>query len=241
MAELNYDIVINGGGIVGLTLACAMGGSELRIAVIEGKEPELDWPEGSIDLRVSAITRASQKIFQSTGAWDSIKSQGISPYRDMRVWDALGKGAIHFDSAELAEPELGYIIENRVMRKALIEALKNFSNIDFLCPLKIQNLEPENKLLLSDGQSLNYKLLVGADGANSWVREQAKIKITEKDYEHFGIVATVTTEKLHQKTAWQRFLPTGPLAFLPLKDEHTCSIVWSCIPEEKKPSNGFRR
>jgi 2-octaprenylphenol hydroxylase len=222
-----YDIVIAGGGMVGAALGCALGDSGLKVAVLESREPSP--PAEGYDLRVSAVTLASVSIFQAVGAWEAMKHRA-APVREMKVWDATGNGSIHFDAAEMGEPCLAYIIENSLMQSALVERLHQFTNIHYLCPVEIETLalSPEAAALtLKDGRRLNARLVVGADGAQSRVRELAGIERHRHVLNQSSIVATVATEKPHADTAWQRFLPTGPLAFLPLPEPHTCSIVWS--------------
>lgn len=233
--DMHFDIVIIGGGIVGSALACALGDSDLRIAIIEGRETPMAWPENGFDLRVSAITRASQYLFEQLGAWGAMRELRISPYREMHVWDATGKGSIHFDSAEIGEPDLGHIIENRVISRALAERLATFSNITLHCPASPKHLRLQASgganLVLEDGTRLSSTLIIGADGANSWVRQQAGIEVDVRHYHQQAVVTTVKTGLPHHETAWQRFLPTGPLAFLPLTDDYS-SIVWSTSPEQ---------
>lgn len=234
----HYDIIIVGAGMVGATLACGLAeeAEQLSIALIDANEPRLDWEHDSYDMRVSAITRASQKLFKDVGAWEYIVAQRISPYQDMFVWDAAGKGELHFDSADMGESDLGHIIENRVIVKALHQRIKEHPQIELLCPVKLEKIEfnqEQNIVTLENKTELSANLVVAADGSRSWVRQQADIAVKGWDFDQAALVTTVKTEQYHQDTAWQRFLPSGPLAFLPLTEGYS-SIVWSTSPEEAK-------
>ncbi|MDX2507178.1 MAG: UbiH/UbiF/VisC/COQ6 family ubiquinone biosynthesis hydroxylase [Gammaproteobacteria bacterium] len=230
----HYDIIIVGGGMVGATLACALGDSALKVAVIEAYQSDFAWPEGSHDIRVSAITHASQHIFENIGVWKSMQQDGVAAYSKMHVWDATGQGQIHFDSIEIGQADLGHIIENRIIQKAVQMRLADFDNIDLLMPVKLQSLQFNNsgaELITSEGLQLTTGLLVGADGANSWVRKQAEISLSSWSYQQNAVVCNVSTSESHQDACWQQFMPEGPLAFLPLADGQS-SIVWSTSEEK---------
>lgn len=228
---VDYDVIIVGGGMVGLALAARLAPLDLSIAVVEPKPVQLQWPPNDIDQRVSAITRASQELFQSIGAWQHIKDSEKSAYHRMVVWDGeSSRGEIEFDAGLIAEPNLGHIIENRVLRRALFQTVEAQRNIDWLCPQKCQSVEYHEEcaeLTLGSGESIKSRLLVAADGAFSWLRKASGIGQKQQAYGHKAIVCTIRTDESHQSTAWQRFDHDGPLAFLPLADDHTCSIVWS--------------
>jgi len=225
----NYDIVIVGGGMVGAALVCALGNSSLKVALLD-RAPTASPPEKDYDLRVSAITLASRAVFENIGAWDGMARRRVAPVREMQIWSGECSGSIHFNAAEIGEPALAYIVENSVIQTALIERLHQFTNVHYLCPVEIADITLADNgavVMLKDGRSLHAKLLVGADGADSAVRRAAGIGTQSLSLHQKGIVAAVTTEKPHEATACQVFLTTGPLAFLPLDEPHTCSIVWS--------------
>lgn len=237
---MTNDIIILGGGLVGLTAAnlCAQQG--FSVALIEQKEPDFSWDTAQYDIRCSTISRASQTIFQKLGVWKIMVEHRISPYQRMRVWDALGFGEISFDATEVAEPNLGHIIENRVMIQALWAAAEKDPNLTLFVPAKpaVLQIEPEHICLtLNDAPNehkLRAKLIIGADGTQSWLRTTAGIQTTHKEYLQDALVATVQTELAHQETAYQGFLKEGPLAFLPLSDPQLSSIVWTATPETIK-------
>lgn len=238
----DVDVIVAGGGMVGACLAaiCAQAGGQqaLRVAVIEPRPPATFDPSSEVALRVSAVSRASQRILQAAGAWVLVSRERIGPYREMRVWDAgedlSAGGGIHFDSADIGESELGHIVENNLMQWALWECLAAQKNVELISNVALESLEFSADAVsaeLDNGRVLKARLIVGADGAQSRVRELAGIETRGWGYDQKAVVAHVKTELAHGETAWQRFLPTGPLAFLPLADGRS-SIVWSTTPAQ---------
>lgn len=232
--ESQTDIVIVGAGMVGSLLAALLKNSGLRIALLERAVVTAPQKEDAFEPRVSALTRASENLLRHVGAWEAMVAQRLCPYEAMTVWDADGSGRLHFSARELGESHLGVLVENRLLQWALTEAATQSSQTVLHCPAQLSALErlPQDWLLtLVSGEKIRAKLVIGADGAQSAVRQFASITVSETDYGQRAIVTTVRTEKPHQYTAWQRFTSTGPLAFLPLLtsdgDAHHSSIVWS--------------
>lgn len=224
-----FDVMIVGGGMVGLTLACALGQQGFSVALIESNEPNDIKVDDDYDLRVSAINKSSQQVFENINVWQKILGRRGNAYQHMHVWDAQGDGEIHFDAAELGVDALGHIIENKVIQYSLYEQCKAIPTIEIFCPQKVSQIHYDEKIsqvVLENGDVVSSHLLIGADGANSRVRAAAGIDINTGDYQQKGVVCVVRPSHHHQDTAWQRFLPAGPLAFLPLSNGE-CSIVWS--------------
>jgi 2-octaprenylphenol hydroxylase len=230
------DVVIIGAGIAGSALAAALGGAGLSIALVEARStdlPDLPVERGlqDFDNRVSALTPRSRALLERLGAWEAIAAYRFCAYHHMTVWDAEGTGQIEFDRAEVDARELGHIVENRAIIGALLERVRNAGDIRLFSPVALESctrLDTGRMLLeLAGGRELETDLVVAADGALSRVREMMGFRTREWDYGHRAVVATVAMEKPHEATAWQRFLPSGPLALLPLPGDHYCSIVWS--------------
>jgi len=246
-----FDLLIVGAGMVGLTLALALRKTtNLNIAIADTlpladltNEPEV---------RVSAINVASKTIFEQLDVWKNIKNQRLQAYQNMHVWDKAGLGKLDFSIDDLNDfpknDHLGWIIENKVIRNALWQKAEQDEGISFFTQSKLANIavgesEVFASFELPADNSINdtqppviAKLVVGADGANSWLRKQMDMTMIIRDYDHHALVATVKCSQGHKNTAWQVFLPSGPLAFLPLfpQNNNVCSIVYSTSPEEAK-------
>lgn len=232
---MKYDIIIIGGGIVGCALASALAQrSALSIALMEANTPTNKWNLANYSNRVSAITLTSKRILTNLQVWDEMVSRRVSPFSEISVWDTTNKGQVEFKSNEIGEATLGFIVENSLLQEMLLNRVKQLPNIDFISPIQLNHLEngSDNISLHTEDESYQAKLVIGADGANSWVRTQANIQVDKKAYDQSAIVCTVTTSLPHQKIARQCFLETGPIAFLPLLPPNLCSIVWSVPTEE---------
>ncbi|NPE65239.1 FAD-dependent 2-octaprenylphenol hydroxylase, partial [Dickeya dadantii] len=230
----SFDVVIAGGGMVGLALACGLQGSGLSVAVLEKQTSTEPLANGPHALRVSAINAASEALLRKLNVWPGIAAQRLSPYNEMYVWDKDSFGNIRFCGEEFGFSRLGHIIENDVIQWALWQQASQSRDITLLAPATLRQVawgENEAFITLEDGSMLTARLVVGADGAHSWLRQHADIPLTFWDYGHHALVANIRTEQPHGAIASQVFHGDGILAFLPLSDPHLCSIVWSLPPE----------
>ena len=233
------DVIVVGAGMVGAALACLLArhGEDISVSVLDAGTPPGYVPGGEYRPRVSAISRASTRILDAAGAWDEIIRSRVSPYREMCVWDGNypvgAPGTIRFDAADLGEGELGHIVENDLIQHALLERLRQCPRVNLICPARASGITPgaRHAVVELEGSSrLRARLVVGADGAGSPTRQMLGIDTRAQPYDQMAVVCHVTTEQPHRQTAWQRFLPDGPIALLPLADGRS-SVVWSTLPD----------
>lgn len=231
----SVDVAIVGGGMVGLAVACGLQGSGLRVAVLEQHVPQPLATDAPPQLRVSAINAASEKLLTRLGVWSDIVARRACCYHGMEVWDKDSFGRIEFDDQSMGYSHLGHIVENTVIHHALWQKAQQSADITLMAPAALQQVawgENDAFLTLKDGSMLTARLVIGADGANSWLRNEADIPLTFWDYRHHALVATIRTQEAHGAVARQAFHGEGILAFLPLSDPHLCSIVWSLSPQD---------
>ena len=234
----DFDVLVVGGGMVGAGFAALLGAYEptagLKVAMLEPRPVPYPVPGEPLDLRVSALSRASQRLLERAGAWPRVVERGASPYQRMIVWDEKSapeaSESIRFDAAELGEPDLGHIVENHAVQAALTE--RATAHGVTLLRSGIAELSPAAdsiSVVTTEGRKLSAALVVAADGGESAVRRLAGLDSRSWDYGQHAVVAHLQPERGHARTAWQRFLATGPLALLPLADGRV-SLVWSTLP-----------
>lgn len=230
-----YDLVIIGGGMVGAAVALGAAKQGKKIALVEGIEPQPFEASQAMDIRVSAISQASVTLLESLDAWNQVTAMRVCPYRRLETWEHP-ECRTKFDANSLGLDVLGYIVENRLIQLALWTQIKQYSNLESFCPDSLHSIEfgeESNVVTLSSGQQLKANLVIGADGANSKVRDLAGIGITAWDYRQDCMLISVETEKRQQDITWQWFTPSGPRSFLPLKGNQG-SLVWYDSPKRIK-------
>jgi 2-octaprenyl-3-methyl-6-methoxy-1,4-benzoquinol hydroxylase len=231
------DVAVVGGGVVGSSCALALSALGLEVALVEGVAPPR-WQASQPDLRVYAFAADNAALLQSlpsrdASVWRDIRAARAQAYRRMRVWDAAGGGELVFDADALGRGELGWIVEHGLLVDRLWAALPG-AGVQLHCPARVEAAEQDAdgvRLRLDDGAWVDARLVVAADGAESTLRALVGLDVDRHDYAQRGVVAYVATAQAHEDTAWQRFLPGGPLAFLPCPDGSS-SIVWT-LPAEQ--------
>lgn len=228
------QIVILGAGIVGLTMANLLARNKnLKIILIDSKIPNTDWDATKYDLRCSAINRATQNVFMQLDIWPIIIKHRFGMFDKMLIWENSSQTNFNFSAADIFEPDLGFIIENRVIHSALWHKFLEHENASFICGAanKLEKNVDYNRIYINNSY-VDGSLIIGADGANSWLRTALNISTTSWDYKHTALVATIKTALPHNNIARQRFATDGPLAFLPLDQQCLSSIVWSSTPDK---------
>ncbi|HEY0505995.1 MAG TPA: FAD-dependent oxidoreductase [Lysobacter sp.] len=232
------DAVVVGAGVVGAAAALAFARDGMNVALVEAREPPpwraLPTDADGLDLRVYAFAPDNAALLDGLGVWGGVATARLQPYRAMRVWDAAGGGELVFDADRFGRRELGWIVEHALLVDRLWSALPA-AGVQLHCPDSVVGLEQDDdgaSVQLDSGRTLRARLVVAADGAESKLRALAGIETSRRDYAQRGLVAFVESERPHQATCWQRFLPTGPLAFLPFDDARTSSIVWT-LPDDE--------
>ncbi len=229
------DVLVLGAGMVGASAALVLARKGLKVGVIERQQlhEQVFNPDDDIDLRVSAISPASQQLLTRLGVWPILRHQRVCDYQHMRVWHEHGAAEMAFSSEQLGSSHLGTIVENRLLQSALQQQLSALPNASVFAGLEVSSIEQDSDsvyLSTDNQQSFEAQMLLAADGRNSTAARLLQVPVVGGTYQQMAIVANVDTELPHHNTAWQRFLATGPLAFLPLSNGQS-SIVWSADDE----------
>ena len=229
-----FDCVVVGGGMVGAASALSLAELGLKIAIIEKSAPKDFTPEQAFDLRVSAISIASEQLLKQLDVWQQLQQWRMCPYERLGVWESE-QSYTEFNATDIKQTHLGHIIENRLIQLTLWQKLQQHSNITLLCPetlISIEQSTSDVELTLSTS-IIKAKVVIGADGANSYVRKLMNIGTTGWDYAQSAMLINVKTKKVQQNITWQQFLPSGPLAMLPMPGNYA-SLVWYHDKDEIK-------
>lgn len=232
--SISFDVAIVGGGLVGLATACALSQCDLNVVLIDTKVQQYaDLDSDKIGVRASAINGSSQHYFAQIGIWDDLcASQRVQDFSEIAVWEKGGQAQLLAQAQDFGYQNLGYIIENHVISHYLYQYALTCSNISFFNSEAVNSVFNDDYayLTLADNTILQVKLVIGADGAHSWIRQQQNISVIARDYIHHALITTVTTEYPHQSCAKQIFYPNGIVAFLPLWQANKSCLVWSTKP-----------
>ena len=247
----DFDLIIIGGGLVGASLACALANSSLRIAIIEAFpfKPDDTEYQPAFDARSVALSYTSKQVFDGIGLWKLINKLGVAAIKKIHVSDRGHAGVTRLNASDENVDALGYVVETRVIGKALFESLAKQKNVTVIAPAKLKNfdltaectsanIEVSNYDNLVENKTLTAKLLVAADGDNSFVRRLSGVRIKQRNYEQSAVIANVSVDKAHNNQAFERFTDSGPLALLPMaatnNEAHRFSLVWTINSTEQE-------
>ena len=249
--KTDFDLIIIGGGLVGASLACALEKSSLRIAIVEAFPFKTDDSEyqPAFDARSVALSYTSKQVFDGMGLWSSINKLGVAAIKKIHISDRGHAGITRLSAEDENVDALGYVVETRVIGKALFDRLKKQKNVTLIAPAKLKNfdlssdiasatIEVTNDDNLVESKVLTTKLLVAADGDDSFVRRLSGVRIKQRNYEQSAVIANIATDQPHHNQAFERFTDSGPLALLPMaateNEDNRYSLVWTINSSEQE-------
>lgn len=247
----DFDLIIIGGGLVGASLACALENSSLRIAIIEAFPFKADNSEyqPAFDARSVALSYTSKQVFDGMGVWSSINKLGVAAIKKIHISDRGHAGITRLNAEDENVEALGYVVETRVIGKALFDNLNKQKNLTLITPAKLKNFDLSSELAsttieitnddgLVESKTLTTKLLVAADGDDSVVRRLSGVRIKQRNYEQSAVIANIATDQPHHNQAFERFTDSGPLALLPMaateQEKNRYSLVWTINSSEQE-------
>lgn len=234
MTTNDSDIIVLGGGIVGISTALLLAQLNLRITLIDRQAPKLEWPSDSTDLRTVALNPTSVNALRDVGAWQQLRQCDVGLMQKMHIWDPNGGGEIDFACSN-GEPALSYVIENRVLVRALWQQAQSCANLTCIsgeAATKLASNDQGIALTLDSGNTLHSRIILGCDGRNSWLRHASQLAVQQRDYQQAAIATIIESEQPHNNCAYQAFLSTGPIGLLPMHHPNRLSAVWSTTPQD---------
>lgn len=237
MTEHHTDITILGAGMVGLSTALLLANQTFKITIIDNNTPLLEWPSDSFDRRTVALNPSSVNVLRTINCWQQLHRSDIGVMQAMHVWDEAGGEHIDFDSNLTGQPALSYVVENRVLVRALWQLANEHPNITCITnsnPTGINRHHGNISLRLDNKQTWTSACLLGADGRNSWLRNELQIPFSTRPYQQTAVVAIIECNNDHNNTGYQAFLPTGPIGLLPLHHCQQMSMVWSTTEQHQQ-------
>ena len=232
-AELDFDLIINGGGLAGASLACALASSGFRIALIEAKELN-NSDQSSFDSRVIALTYSAGAIFRNLDVWQGLMPGSTTPIRQIEVTNHRRRGRARLQASDVGYESLGWNVDARILGEQLYRRLRELESVTIFCPATLKDYEIRDDCVTASVESVRdetdhnmaARILVVADGGGSSIRQQLKFDVRQSPYAQAALVCRVDTDKSNQCTAYEHFIESGPLALLPV-DESGYSVVWT--------------